>query len=174
MNTTSAKQSSVQRGEVLPHVSRNVDLQWNSDARAYKTDGGIEIYVYKASILTVNVDCIVSASNGMLQHGGGEARLISDSAGPKLTSECDAHVKQHGQVPTGTCFSSTAGRLPYHRVIHAIGPFWYDYHPHTLQLVQECEMDLYNTIMNSLLEADKAGLKTIALLPISSGKSCPM
>jgi O-acetyl-ADP-ribose deacetylase (regulator of RNase III) len=68
------------------------------------------------------VDAIVNAANGALAHGGGVAGIISRAAGPALQKESDALVRTHGVFATGSAVPTTAGKLPFKGVIHAVGP----------------------------------------------------
>ena len=148
------------------------DFSWSDDANQleeYKTQEGIKVFVYVANILRLPVDCIVNAANATLQHGGGIAAVIERAAGYDLTREGDRHTKANGPVPVGMAFTTTAGNLPYDCVIHAVGPRWGDYRPHTLQNVKQCESLLQNAILSSFKEAEMRNLKTIALPAISSG-----
>jgi putative ATPase len=78
--------------------------------------------VVRGNLLDEPVDAIVNAANGQLAHGGGVAGIISRAAGPELQKECDALVQKQGPFPTGSAVVSTAGRLPFKGVIHAVGP----------------------------------------------------
>jgi len=64
----------------------------------------------------------VNAANGHLQHGGGVAAIIARAAGPELQEESDRIVREHGVFPAGSAVVTTAGKLPFKGVIHAIGP----------------------------------------------------
>ena len=68
------------------------------------------------------MDAIVNAANGALAHGGGVAGIISRAAGPELQAQSDAQVRTHGFFPTGSAVATTAGKLPFKGVIHAVGP----------------------------------------------------
>lgn len=50
------------------------------------------------------------------------AAIIARAAGPTLQEESDRLVKAHGSFATGTAVVTTAGRLPFKGVIHAVGP----------------------------------------------------
>ena len=50
------------------------------------------------------------------------AGIISRAAGPELQEESDALVAKHGPFATGTAVVTTAGKLPFKGVIHAVGP----------------------------------------------------
>ena len=50
------------------------------------------------------------------------AGIISRAAGPALQEESDRIVARRGPLPTGSAVVTTAGRLPFKGVIHAVGP----------------------------------------------------
>ena len=76
----------------------------------------------KGNLLDEPVDAIVNAANGHLAHGGGVAGIISRAAGAELQKESDLLVQRHGPFPTGSAVVTTAGKLPFKGVIHAVGP----------------------------------------------------
>lgn len=76
----------------------------------------------RGNLLEEPVDAIVNAANGHLAHGGGVAGIISRAAGPALQSESDSLVQERGVLPTGSAVATTAGKLPFKAVIHAVGP----------------------------------------------------
>ncbi|HEU4921974.1 MAG TPA: macro domain-containing protein [Burkholderiales bacterium] len=76
----------------------------------------------RGSLLDEPVDAIVNAANGHLAHGGGVAGIISRAAGPELQAESDALIRKLGPLPTGSAVVTTAGKLPFKGVIHAVGP----------------------------------------------------
>jgi O-acetyl-ADP-ribose deacetylase (regulator of RNase III) len=78
--------------------------------------------VVQGNLLDEPVEAIVNAANGMLAHGGGVAGILSRAAGPELQDESDRIVHERGPFPTGSAVVTTAGKLPFKGVIHAIGP----------------------------------------------------
>jgi O-acetyl-ADP-ribose deacetylase (regulator of RNase III) len=78
--------------------------------------------VVQGDLLQQPVDAIVNAANGRLAHGGGVAAIIARAAGPALQEESDRIVREHGPYPTGSAVATTAGKLPFKGVIHAVGP----------------------------------------------------
>jgi O-acetyl-ADP-ribose deacetylase len=76
----------------------------------------------RGNLLDEPVDAIVNAANGHLAHGGGVAAIISRAAGSVLQGESDAYVRSNGPLPTGSAVITTAGKLPFKGVIHAVGP----------------------------------------------------
>ena len=73
-------------------------------------------------LLREPVDAIVNAANGHLAHGGGVAAAIARAAGPELEAEGDRIVASRGPLAVGEAVVTTAGRLPFKGVIHAVGP----------------------------------------------------
>jgi len=86
--------------------------------------GGRTLTVVRGNLLEEPVDAIVNAANGMLAHGGGVAGLIARAAGPALQEESNRIVAERGPLPAGSAVVTTAGRLAYQGVIHAVGPRW--------------------------------------------------
>jgi O-acetyl-ADP-ribose deacetylase (regulator of RNase III) len=78
--------------------------------------------VVRGDLLEEPVDAIVNAANGHLAHGGGVAGIISRAAGPALQHESDRLVAEQGPFETGSAVATTAGKLPFKAVIHAVGP----------------------------------------------------
>ncbi len=76
----------------------------------------------QGNLLEEPVDVIVNPANGHLAHGGGVAGIISRAAGPALQSESDSLIANEGPLPTGSAVATTAGKLPFKAVIHAVGP----------------------------------------------------
>ncbi|HET7671035.1 MAG TPA: macro domain-containing protein [Burkholderiales bacterium] len=76
----------------------------------------------RGNLLEEPVDAIVNAANGHLMHGGGVAGVISRAAGPALQAESDRLLTVSGPFASGTAVVTSAGRLPFKGVIHAVGP----------------------------------------------------
>lgn len=76
----------------------------------------------RGNLLEEPVDAIVNAANGHLAHGGGVAGIIARAAGHALQEESDRIVRDRGVLPVGSAVVTTAGKLPFKGVIHAVGP----------------------------------------------------
>jgi O-acetyl-ADP-ribose deacetylase len=76
----------------------------------------------RGDLLDEPVDAIVNAANGHLAHGGGVAGIISRAAGPELDRESSLLIQKNGPLPSGSAVVTTAGKLPFKGVIHAVGP----------------------------------------------------
>ncbi|MCI0407338.1 MAG: macro domain-containing protein [Acidobacteria bacterium] len=86
----------------------------------YPNGRRFEVVIY--DLLDEPTDAIVNAANGGLSHGGGIAAAISDAAGPALDDEGNRIVRERGRIPVGEAVVTTAGKLRFKGVIHAVGP----------------------------------------------------
>jgi O-acetyl-ADP-ribose deacetylase len=116
--------------------------------------------VVRGNLLDEPVDAIVNAANGLLAHGGGVAGVISRAAGPALQRECDALIGKHGPLPTGSAAVTTAGKLPFKGVIHAVGP---------RQGEGDEEVKLVQALRSAFREAQSRGWQSVSFPAVSSG-----
>lgn len=107
-------------------------------------------------ITEMNTDAIVNAANTSLQLGGGVAGAIRKKGGRKIQEECN---KIRGTYVGGAVLT-TGGNLNAKYVIHTVGPIYGEDHD---------DEKLKNATLNSLILADKTGLKSIAFPAISTG-----
>jgi len=114
----------------------------------------------RGNLLDEPVDAIVNAANGHLAHGGGVAAIIARAAGPELQRECDVLVQTHGPFATGAAVVSTAGKLPFKGVIHAVGP---------RQGEGDEEAKLVQALSAAFAEARKRGWTSVSFPAVSSG-----
>jgi O-acetyl-ADP-ribose deacetylase (regulator of RNase III) len=118
------------------------------------------LQVVRGDLLEEPSDAIVNAANGHLAHGGGVAGVISRAAGPALQDESDRIVRERGPVPTGSAVVTTAGRLPFKGVIHAVGPRQGD---------GDEETKLVKALSSAFTLAKERGWETISFPAVSSG-----
>jgi O-acetyl-ADP-ribose deacetylase (regulator of RNase III) len=116
--------------------------------------------VVRGDLLKEPVDAIVNAANGHLAHGGGVAGIISRAAGPALQAECDQLVAARGPLASGSAVVSTAGRLPFKGVIHAVGPRYGE---------GDEEKKLFNALTASWERARENGWESVSFPAVSSG-----
>jgi O-acetyl-ADP-ribose deacetylase (regulator of RNase III) len=102
----------------------------------------------------------VNAANGHLAHGGGVAALIARAAGAALQEESRRLVEAIGPVPAGSAVVTTAGRLPFKGVIHAVGPRYGE---------GDEEAKLFKALCAALACADQRGWESVAFPAVSSG-----
>jgi O-acetyl-ADP-ribose deacetylase (regulator of RNase III) len=87
-----------------------------------RLESGCVFEIVQGNLLEEPVDAIVNAANGHLLHGGGVAGIISRAAGAALQEESDRIVRERGPFPAGAAVATSAGKLPFKGVIHAVGP----------------------------------------------------
>ena len=114
----------------------------------------------RGNLLEEPVDAIVNAANGQLAHGGGVAGVISRAAGPGFQDESNALVRKHGPFPTGSAVVTTAGKLPFKGVIHAVGPRYGE---------GDEEAKLFQALACSFEKAKERGWNSVAFPAVSSG-----
>jgi O-acetyl-ADP-ribose deacetylase (regulator of RNase III) len=125
-----------------------------------KLSGDRTFAVVINDLLYEPVDCIVNAANGGLSHGGGIAAAISKAAGPHLDDECNEIIRKTGRVPVGEAVVTTAGKLPFKGIIHAIGP---------MMGTGDEENKLLKALHSSFLRASEKGWSSLSFPGISSG-----
>ena len=116
--------------------------------------------IVQGNLLEEPVDAIVNAANGMLAHGGGVAGIISRAAGPVLQEESDRIVHEHGPFETGSAVVTTAGKLPFKGVIHAVGPRYGE---------GDEEAKLVRALLASFACAREQGWRSVSFPAVSSG-----
>lgn len=124
---------------------------------------GVSLIVQQGDLTRFPVEVVVNAANEDLRHSGGLAAALSKAAGPELQADCDRIVKEKGKIAIGHATFSKPGKLPYHQVIHAVGPKW------NSSDVQGCVLQLKNAVKKSLHLAGKRQYQSIAIPAISSG-----
>lgn len=124
----------------------------------------LKIEIVKSDLCNERTDAIVNAANEHLQHAGGLARAIVVNGGRRIQIESDRYVDKHGNVETGGCCFTGAGRLPTKHVIHAVGPMWYAHRDKA-----KARKLLRKTIRSVYISAIKKKLSSISIPPISGG-----
>ena len=123
-----------------------------------KKIGNSILELTRGDITQEGTDAIVNAANTTLLGGGGVDGAIHHAGGPAILAAC----KKIGGCPTGEAVITTGGKLPAKWVIHTVGPVWRDGSHREPELLQ-------NAYTNSLLQAEKKKLKSIAFPSISTG-----
>ena len=110
----------------------------------------------EGDITEADTEAIVNAANEALVLGAGVAGAIRVKGGPAIQAECD----KISPTTVGCAVKTTAGRLKAHYIIHAVGP-----------RMGEGDEDakLKSATLNSLILADRDGIKTLTFPAISTG-----
>jgi putative ATPase len=124
----------------------------------YPGDRAFEVVV--GDLLAEPADAIVNAVNGHMAHGGGVAAAIARAAGPELDQEGDRIVAGRGPLAVGEAVVTTAGRLPFKGVIHAVGPH---------QGVGQEEVRLVQALRAAFERAHERGWGSVSFPAVSSG-----
>jgi O-acetyl-ADP-ribose deacetylase len=114
----------------------------------------------RGNLLDEPVDAIVNAANGHLAHGGGVAGIIARAAGPELDKESKLLIQEHGSFPAGSAVVTTAGKLPFKGVIHAVGP---------RQGEGDEEAKLFQALSNAWKRAAERQWTSVSFPAVSSG-----
>ena len=92
---------------------------------SFLTPEGKTIKVFKDNICDRHVDVIVNSANKNLKHDStGVGKAILDAGGEAIQEECDRLLKDRSPILEGHVVATTAGKLPFKKVIHAVGPSW--------------------------------------------------
>jgi O-acetyl-ADP-ribose deacetylase len=116
--------------------------------------------VVRGNLLEEPVDAIVNAANGHLAHGGGVAGIISRAAGSELQAQSDRLVRERGPFATGSAVVTTAGKLPFKGVIHAVGPRYGE---------GDEERKLAQALTAAFACAQERGWRSVAFPAVSAG-----
>lgn len=120
------------------------------------------ISLIRTDITTLGVSAIVNAANTSLLGGGGVDGAIHSRAGDGLYEEC---LTLHG-CETGSAKITSAYDLPCEKVIHAVGPVYWQ--AKRDQAGSEREL-LAGCYRRSLELAEQEGCKSVAFSAISTG-----
>ncbi len=116
----------------------------------------LKINIRQGDITAAETEAIVNAANNHLWMGSGVAGAIKQKGGEVI--EREAMVQ--GPVRVGEAVATTAGKLPFKYVIHAAGMG---------QNLMTSETIVREVTRNSVLLADKLGLKSLAFPAIGTG-----
>jgi O-acetyl-ADP-ribose deacetylase (regulator of RNase III) len=120
--------------------------------------GSSVLELVEGDITLQDTDAIVNAANPSLLGGGGVDGAIHRAGGPQILEEC----RKIGGCPTGQARITIAGRLKARKVIHTVGPIYYQDREKAPEL-------LASAYRNSLRLASENGLPSVAFPSISTG-----
>lgn len=108
---------------------------------------------------------MVNAANEDLLHGGGLAGSLVKIGGFEIQEESNRIIATCGKVPVGQIAVTSAGRLPCHLIIHAVGPRWTD-------MDSQIAIELLKCAIRNILDYVtklETRIKTVAIPALSSG-----
>ncbi len=116
----------------------------------------------KSDIVKEQVDIVVNAANGRLQHAGGVALAINRASGGAVQQYSDQYMKtSYGEIRVGNvAVTKAGGALKCRYIIHAVGPTVSHY---------DCKALLEEVTNNILRAAEEKEVSSIAIPAISSG-----
>ena len=116
-----------------------------------------EIELIIKEIIDTEFDAIVVPSNSRLLPSGNLRCKILRTAGSKVQIECNRIINKVVTIPIGSAVMTMGGDLKAKHIIHVVGP----------RFGVSALKQLMLATWNSLKIADKAGLSSLALNPIS-------
>jgi serine/threonine-protein kinase len=123
--------------------------------------GATAVELVTGDIVRGGTEAIVTAANDALAGGGGVDGAVHRAAGPELL----AAIRRIGHCPTGDAVVTPSFRLPppTRRVIHAVGPVYFEHAP---ERAAELLAAAYRA---ALAICEREGLRSVAFPSISTG-----
>lgn len=118
--------------------------------------GGTEIQLIRDDITALEIEGFVFYARPDLKLGSGFGTAISVRGGPSIQEE----LNELGEQAVTRVVSTKAGELKAGRIFHAVGPAFQE---------PDLEKKLHQTVVNVLREADRLGVKQIALPAMGAG-----
>ena len=70
-------------------------------------------------------DVIVNSAKPDLKHVGNLGLYLIKEGGPEIQEESDELIRKfHSSIPIGNVVATNAGKLPFKKIIHAVGHDW--------------------------------------------------
>ncbi|XP_071948627.1 O-acetyl-ADP-ribose deacetylase-like [Antedon mediterranea] len=146
-----------------PYCELKESVSYQHSRPAYVLDREVTVTVIQGDITEEQVDVIVNAANGRLQHGGGVARAIASKAGNEINKEGQRklNLREGHKLNVSEVLHTSGYNLPAKYVIHAVGPVRGK--DHSFRPL------LHKTFLNCLEYAEMLEAQSIAIPLISSG-----
>ena len=121
---------------------------------------GLEVCIYEGDIANANVECIVSSASLSLSGRTGVEKAIMDMAGDEVKNECLTRAPKGKTLSTHDVLVTSAGNLKCKNIIHYVLPKLKKGNEHG---------ELKDAIVRCIGEAEKMGIKTMAMPALGSG-----
>jgi O-acetyl-ADP-ribose deacetylase (regulator of RNase III) len=122
--------------------------------------GDRELWIGVNDLLTAEVEVIVNSASSDLSHSHGLAAQILTAAGKELADQSTQLIREYGCIDSGMAVYTSAGRLPYKAIIHAVGPSMGN---------GDEQHKIEQAVSRSLLLCEANDWHSIAFPPISTG-----
>ncbi|KAL9654009.1 hypothetical protein ABK040_014218 [Willaertia magna] len=134
-------------------------------------DGKFIVQVRKGDLTEENVDVIVNAANGRLQHISGLAGAIVKKGGIEIQEQSNKEVIKVGrELDAGEVLKTGSGRLPCKAIYHAVGPIWPSYKKTAQDVgLEQEDFELQMCVQTVLRMLVDDSYKSISIPAISSG-----
>lgn len=134
------------------------------DERYFFQRKQVRVALVQGDMTKEQTDAIVNAANEDLHHMAGLAGMIVKNGGKIIQEESFEVVKKNGgEIPTGTCAVTGAGKLASKYVIHAVGPIY------SLRKRETCRELLRSAVRCVFEKANELKLSSYSITAISSG-----
>lgn len=132
----------------------------------FTTNEGIEVFIYKESILKANADAVVCPVSKNFDIQSGLPKVIAEKAGWDFKIDCEKLLHEKGSVlPVGFAHAMNPGNLKeFKAVINVVSCQWSKYKQ------DECKHNLTAMLMHVLYVAEAQKLNSVALPAICSGR----
>ena len=130
------------------------------------SEEAVNIIITAGDLLQQNVKAIVNASHPKMQYRGGISLIIRQSAGMQIEDEGIKWLKENGgKIKTTHNAVTSAGKLPFQYLIHAVGP-----NDKMTNDESECIQPMIDTFINCFSRGDELNVTSLAMPALSSGK----
>ncbi|KAF2071317.1 hypothetical protein CYY_007367 [Polysphondylium violaceum] len=151
-------------GELQKKTYALVKLHINDVTNSLVFSNGKKIVIKHGDITLQKTDAIVNPCNSKLFNAGGAARHIEKAAGPEFKQACQDFIDKNGEIKVGLSLGGVQFKLGNSFIINTVGP-----NTNIPEENTHKEQLLINSVVNSVVFAEKLGCKTLALPAISSG-----
>ena len=143
-------------------ITTNNRVVISKELKPAPSSHSLQVSIVSGDLLNENVDAIVNAANGDLNHIGGLAKKILDKGGDAIQTESNKYVFLNGPLPPGNAVCLGPGNLPFKNIIHAVSPRW------TGGLSNE-QVILERAVFNVCVEAHDNGLTSVSIPALGTG-----
>ncbi len=120
----------------------------------------MNITIFSGDITQAPADAICTSTNPRLSLAMGTGGAVRERGGLSILRECEAIVASRPPLSAGSVHLTSAGTLPYRRVIHCVASD--RSHNSSASIIRAC-------ILNALAAADDEGIARLAMPVFATG-----